>query len=129
MHLLECSTSDAVPVGLSVLDGRNGRARRGTGHRPASLGNPDPLARADIVDLSTRSVDCLPEGSRGVTNGGVLEVGISVKTNEVGRGDDGLVGVVYPGGPLVKVSVREANTGVSTMDSRYQRVQPPAAHP
>ena len=52
-------------------------ARVGTRHRPASFGDPDPLAGRNPVDDVAGVLDRLPEDVCGVLDGAVLEVGVA----------------------------------------------------
>jgi len=77
VDLLEGSAGDGVPVCLGVGDGGDGGTVVGAGNRPAGLGDPDPLARRNGVDLIAGGGDGVPEGGGGVADGCVLEVGCS----------------------------------------------------
>lgn len=95
VHRVEGLASDGTPVSLGVLDGWNllgsqlinlfptfsiftySSTRVRTRNRPAGLGDPNPLSGRDSVDRVAGVLDGLPEDVRSVSNGGVLEVGIS----------------------------------------------------
>ena len=77
MDRVEGLAGDGAPVGLRILDGSDSSARVRAGYWPAGLGDPDPLAGGDGVDLVARGVYGLPEDGTGVGNGGVLKVWVS----------------------------------------------------
>ena len=85
VDLLERRASDRVPVSLSIGDRGNSRAVVGAGNRPASLGDPDPLARRNGVDLVASGGDGVPEGGGGVADGCVLEVGCMIMLADKAR--------------------------------------------
>lgn len=51
-----------------ILDGGNTSAKVGTGHRPAGLSDPDPLARRDTIHGRFRILYRLPEDIAGITD-------------------------------------------------------------
>ena len=99
MHLVERLAGNGAPESLSVLDGSDllrksveahgvifetvvstySSARVRTRDRPASLGDPDPLARRNPVDGIAGVLDGFPEDVCGVLDGAVLEVGVAGK--------------------------------------------------
>lgn len=96
VDLVEGGAGDGAPVRLGVLDRSDGVAVVCAGVRPARLRDPDPLARADVVDGGAGGGDCVPEGRRGGADGRALEVGVGVYADEVRGFDDGCVGRVDP---------------------------------
>ena len=99
MALVERLAATASEEGVSVADAGLGGAVVDALPGPAGLGDPDPLALADVA----RVRDALPEDVPRVVDAGVLEVGVAVHAEEVDGLDDGGVGRVDPCGPGVDV--------------------------
>lgn len=78
VHLLEGSTSNLLPVGLSVLDAGNSIAVVGSTDRPTSLSHPHPFSRRNLVNDSTNPVDGAPECVACLIDTAAFEVGVCV---------------------------------------------------
>ena len=74
MHGLESRTPNRAPVVLCVGDRRVSVTKVAAGNGPAGLGDPNPFAWGDLVDLGAGSVDGGPEDGGSVADLGFLEV-------------------------------------------------------
>jgi hypothetical protein len=78
VDLLERSTSNLLPVGLSILDTGNSIAIVGSTDGPTGFGDPNPFAGRDLVDDSADFVDGAPECVAGVFDAAAFEIWICV---------------------------------------------------
>jgi hypothetical protein len=78
VDLLERSTSNLIPVGLSILDTGNSIAIVGSTDGPTGFGDPNPFAGRDLVDDSADFVDGAPECVAGVFDAAAFEIWICV---------------------------------------------------
>jgi hypothetical protein len=78
VDLLERSTSDLLPVSLSILNAGNSIAVVGSTDGPAGFGDPYPFAGRDFVNDSADFVDGAPECVAGVFDAAAFEVWVCV---------------------------------------------------
>lgn len=148
VHIVESLAGNGAPESLSVLDGgdlyesqqinpRNtlkwegtySSTRVGTRYGPSCLSDPDPLARADLVDSVPGVLNRLPEDLRRIADSCVLEVGVSeivvsgkfdrsgglirhspIHANKVRSSNNNIVRTINPRIPGVDVANLSLNT-------------------
>ena len=112
----ELCTTNLIPVLLSILGVRCRLVGAGTADGPASFGNPDRLAPGSGFGLCISRVE-KRLGNADVVGHCALEVWVGIKTDEVGRLNDGTDRTVDPGGPGINMTNRGVDTGAR--DSRF----------
>jgi len=91
VDLLESSTSDLFPEGLSILNAGDTIAIVGPTDGPAGFSDPNPFARRDLVDDSADFVDGAPECVAGVFDAAAFEVWVCICKQLVTRSSEAFV--------------------------------------
>lgn len=96
VSLLEESTANILPVGLSVGDGGDRSTKVGTADGVTSLGDPNPSSWLDAVDNIAGCGERVPEDLGSIADSSTLEVRVAVHADEVTSSDDSLICTVDP---------------------------------